>query len=70
MPRRSEAGYQEDFPGSALTPDQVEFGAAMERYMRLRRRRFPTWHEVLEVVLALGYRKVVVAPRPERPPSE
>jgi hypothetical protein len=30
----------------------------MERYKRTRRRPHPTWSEVLEVVLALGYRKV------------
>ena len=70
MPKFTDARYQEDFPGAALTPDQIEFGAAMERYMRLRNRRYPTWHEVLEVLLALGYRKVVTTPRPERPPSE
>ena len=70
MPKFTDARFQEDFPGAALTPEQVEFGAAMERYMRLRNRRYPTWHEVLEVLLALGYRKVVTTPKEPRPHSE
>ena len=70
MPKFTDARFQEDFPGLALTPEQVEFGAAMERYMRLRHRPFPTWHEVLEVLLALGYRRVVTTPKEPRPPSE
>jgi hypothetical protein len=49
----------------------VEFALAMERYMRLNCRPFPTWHEVLAVLKALGYRKVAPpAERPERPLSE
>jgi hypothetical protein len=57
------------FPGLVLTPEQVEFALAMERYMRLKRRPFPAWHEVLAVLRALGYRKVAVQREP-RPPSE
>jgi hypothetical protein len=70
MPKFTAERLSEDFPGAALTPDQIEFGAAMERYMRLRNRRFPTWHEVLEVLFALGYRKVVTTEREPRPHSE
>jgi hypothetical protein len=71
MPKPTEDRFTEEFPGANLTPDQVEFAMAMERYMRLQGRPFPTWHEVLAVAMALGYRKVVPrAPRPERPESE
>jgi hypothetical protein len=70
MPKFTDARFQEDFPGSTLTPDQVEFASAMERYMRLRGRQFPTWHEVLGVLLALGYRRVVTKPKEPRPHSE
>jgi hypothetical protein len=71
MSQFGEARYAERLPGAALTADQIEFALAMERYMRLNRRPFPTWHEVLAVIKALGYRKVAPpAPRPERPPSE
>lgn len=38
--------------------DEVEFMRAMEMYKRLNNRPFPTWSEVLEVLRALGYRKV------------
>ena len=70
MPKITDARFQEVFPGSTLTPDQTEFACAMERYMRLRGRPFPTWHEVLGVLLALGYRKVVTKPKEPRPHSE
>ena len=37
---------------------EVEFMKVMELYKRLNHRPFPTWSEVLEVLLAMGYRKV------------
>ena len=43
--------------GSTLTPAEVEFGCAVERYKREHHRPFPTCSEVLGVLLALGYRK-------------
>ena len=38
--------------------DETDFMKAMDRYKRDNRRPFPTWSEVLEVLRALGYRKV------------
>jgi hypothetical protein len=38
--------------------DETTFMRAMERYKRENRRPFPTWSEVLEVLVSLGYRKV------------
>jgi hypothetical protein len=38
--------------------DEIEFMKAMDQYKRDNRRPFPTWSEVLEVIRALGYRKV------------
>jgi hypothetical protein len=38
--------------------DEIDFMKAMEQYKRSNRRPFPTWSEVLEVLHALGYRKV------------
>jgi hypothetical protein len=38
--------------------NETEFMKAMDRYKRENRRPFPTWSEVLEVLYALGYRKV------------
>ena len=41
-----------------MTADQLEFLHAVNEYKRSNRRAFPTWTEVLDVVKALGYRKV------------
>lgn len=38
--------------------DEIQFMKAMDQYKRENRRPFPTWSEVLEVLRALGYRKV------------
>ena len=37
---------------------EVEFMRAMDDYKRKSGRPFPTWSEVLEVLMSLGYRKV------------
>ena len=53
------------------TGDEIEFMRAMDLYKRVSRRQFPTWSEVLEVLRALGYRKVA-EPTPipgVKPPS-
>ena len=36
------------------TPEQVEFGRAMERFKRFSG-RYPTWADVLKVAKSLGY---------------
>ena len=38
--------------------DEVDFMKAMDQYKRDNRRPFPTWSETLEVLRAIGYRKV------------
>lgn len=40
------------------TGGEVEFMRAMDDYKRKSGRPFPTWSEVLEVLMSLGYRKV------------
>jgi hypothetical protein len=40
------------------TDDEISFMRAMDQYKRDNRRPFPTWSEVLEVLTALGYRRV------------
>ncbi len=48
--------------------DEVAFMNAMDQYKRSNRRPFPTWSEVLEVLVSLGYRKVAeAAPLPGLP---
>jgi len=41
-----------------MSEEQFEFLMAIEEYKRLNTKPFPSWTEVLEVIKALGYRKV------------
>lgn len=41
-----------------MTDEQFDFLMAIDRYKRANRKPFPSWTEVLEVVKALGYRKI------------
>lgn len=69
-PRRSARGRSTSLVGIndiPYTPDEIEFMKAMDQYKRDNRRPFPTWHEVLLVIISLGYRKVkprTVLPKP------
>ena len=42
-----------------MTGEQFEFIRAVEAYKRVNNKLFPTWTEVLEVMMQLGYRKVL-----------
>ncbi len=42
-----------------MSDEQFDFLMAIDEYKRKNQRPFPTWTEVLEVITALGYRKVV-----------
>ena len=41
-----------------MSEEQFEFLMAIDEYKRKNVRPFPTWTEVLEVIKALGYRRV------------
>ena len=41
-----------------MTDDQFEFIQAVNEYKRVNGKAFPTWTEILDIVHALGYRKV------------
>jgi len=41
-----------------MSDEQLDFLMAIEQYKEQNKRNFPTWTEVLEVIKALGYRKV------------
>ncbi len=45
-----------------LPPDVREFARALQEYKKTSGRMFPTWSEILEVLLDLGYRKEGRAP--------
>lgn len=42
----------------SMSDEQFEFLMAIDQYKRQNNVSFPTWTEVLEVIKALGYRKV------------
>ncbi len=39
------------------SPDELEFLMAIQQYKQMSGRKFPTWREVLEVLLSLGYER-------------
>jgi len=41
-----------------MTEEQFEFIKAVNEYKQLNNRPFPTWTEVLDIITAMGYRKV------------
>ncbi len=41
-----------------MTQEQFDFIKAVNEYKQVNHRPFPTWTEVLDIVTALGYRKV------------
>jgi len=42
-----------------MNVEQFEFVMAVEAYKKVNKRLYPTWTEILEVLLQLGYRKVL-----------
>jgi hypothetical protein len=62
-----------------MSDEQFEFLMAIDEYKRKNTRPFPTWTEVLEIIKALGYRKVAepqplakakMEPKPAEVPME
>jgi hypothetical protein len=49
-----------------LTDAQVEFGRALDRFKLEKNRPFPTYSEVLQILLDLGYRKPAAPDRSPR----
>ncbi|MFO0816209.1 MAG: hypothetical protein U0796_23570 [Gemmatales bacterium] len=50
------------------TEEEIDFMSKMDLYKRLAGRQFPTWSEVLEVLHAMGYRKIAEpTPLPGQP---
>ena len=44
--------------GAEYTPEELEFLRAVDHYKRSKRRPFPTWIEVLDILRSLGWQKV------------
>jgi hypothetical protein len=49
----------------ALTPEELQFIKAIEKYKKINNKHFLSWTEVLKVIGAMGYRKVA---KPEATP--
>ena len=54
--RRSESRKAAE--DEQISDEQFEFIIAIDEYKKKNGRHFPTWTEVLELIKALGYRKV------------
>ena len=57
-PGRRRTDYRRDAEEGHMNEEQLEFLKAMDEYKRVNSRPFPTWTEVLDVLLYMGYRKV------------
>jgi len=57
-PGRRRSNERKAAEEGRMTDEQFEFLMAIDRYKKANQRPFPTWTEVLEVIKALGYRKV------------
>jgi hypothetical protein len=47
--------------GADLTARQIDFGKAMDAYMRKNRRPHPTYSQILDMIDSMGYRLVAPA---------
>jgi len=54
--RRSDARRSAE--EGEMSDEQFSFLMAINEYKHLNKRPFPTWTEVLDIIHALGYRKV------------
>lgn len=57
-PGRRRSDDRKSAEEGQMSDEQFEFLMAIDEYKRANTRPFPTWTEVLEVIKALGYRKV------------
>jgi len=57
-PGRRRSEERKSAEEGQMSDEQFGFLMAIDEYKRTNQRPFPTWTEVLEVIKALGYRKV------------
>jgi hypothetical protein len=57
-PGRRRTDERKSAEEGQMSDEQFEFLMAIDEYKEKNARPFPTWTEVLEVIKALGYRKV------------
>ena len=57
-PGRRRSDDRKSAEEGEMTPEQFEFILAVNEYKSVNKRPFPSWTEVLDIIKALGYRKV------------
>lgn len=57
-PGRRRSDTRRSAEEGEMTAEQFEFLMAVDEYKRANNRPFPSWTEVLDILHALGYRKV------------
>jgi len=69
-PGRRLADDRKSAEEGQLSDEQFDFLMAIDEYKRTNARPFPTWTEVLDVIKALGYRKVAEPQSLDKPKKE
>ncbi|MFB3891489.1 MAG: hypothetical protein ACE15C_05640 [Phycisphaerae bacterium] len=57
-PGRRRSDERRSAEEGEMTDEQFELIMAIDEYKKVNRRPFPTWTEVLDIIKALGYRKI------------
>jgi hypothetical protein len=57
-PGRRLADDRKSAEEGEMNPYQFEFVMAVQTYKKVNKRLYPTWTEILEILVQLGYRKV------------
>ncbi len=57
-PGRRRSEQRRSAEEGEMTPEQFDFIMAVNEYKRVNNRPFPSWTEVLDIIKAIGYRKV------------
>lgn len=57
-PGRRRSDTRRSAEEGEMTVAQFEFVQAINEYKRVNNRQFPSWTEILDILLAVGYRKV------------
>lgn len=57
-PGRRRSAERKSAEEGQLNDEQFEFLMVIDEYKKVNQKPFPTWTEVLEIIKAMGYRKV------------
>ena len=57
-PGRRRSDTRRSAEEGEMTAAQLELVQAISEYKKVNKRPFPTWTEILDILIALGYRKV------------